>query len=331
MSEKKTPTYAATELDEREVNLRIQQDGKTIKVDLVLTNTGRPNQMPFAAIDRQKKDDYLTDAINSVTEYAASKNIGGYSVDKVTGSGKGGANIQAVSLEFNSTAEANKVFSDPAFIKKLQSDFDVSRKQAYMDAAHDWVEGIGNSKTGGATIGYNGVNVKVSDRVAIGYYAENFSTTPGYGGNAEKHREYEDLIRLYDKRHGINRGTGYSYLEDEPKSGERIAGMQAPDHPLNRQYEQALKGANGDKDAAALAVQTISQTAGYKPDQDIAVLQGKNGQLIATQGQGDASLNVAVPQAKPGDFERISTQIAQQPQTTQVAQQQDQPERARTV
>jgi hypothetical protein len=100
---------------------------------------------------------------------------------------------------------------------------------------------------------------------------------------------------------------------------------------VNRQFEQARKGANGDINVAAVAVETISKAPGYKPDQDISVIQGKNGGMIVSQGQGDAALNLSVPQAKAGDFERVSAQIAQLPQTAQVAQQQEQPERARTM
>ncbi len=101
---------------------------------------------------------------------------------------------------------------------------------------------------------------------------------------------------------------------------------------VNRQFAQALQGTNGDRDAAAAAIETLRNTPGYKADQDIAVVQGRNGQWIATQGQGDAGLNVAVPKANPGDFERVANQIAQTPQPTQtVAVQPDQPERGRTV
>jgi hypothetical protein len=100
---------------------------------------------------------------------------------------------------------------------------------------------------------------------------------------------------------------------------------------LNGQYQQALKGTNGDRDAAAAAIETISSAKGYKPDQDISVMQGKNGGLIVSQGEGPSSLNLAVPQSKPGDFDRVSTQMAQLPQVTPVAQNLDQPERTRTV
>jgi len=97
---------------------------------------------------------------------------------------------------------------------------------------------------------------------------------------------------------------------------------------VNRQFSQALQGAGGDRDAAAVAVDAISRTQGFKPDQDIAVIQGRNG-LIVTQGDGATGINVPVPQAKAGDFERVATQMAQAPQ--QVAMVQDAPERARQV
>ncbi len=88
-------------------------------------------------------------------------------------------------------------------------------------------------------------------------------------------------------------------------------------HPYGKQFAQALEGTNGNRDAAAVAVDTISKTPGYKADQDIAVVQGRNGNFIATQGQGDAALNVAVPQAQQGDFDRVATQMAAQPQQSQ--------------
>lgn len=101
---------------------------------------------------------------------------------------------------------------------------------------------------------------------------------------------------------------------------------------VNRQFAQALQGTNGDRDAAAAAIETLRNTPGYKADRDVAVVQGLNGQLIATQGQGDAALNVAVAKVNPGDFERVANQIAQAPQQTQtVAVQPDQPERSRTM
>jgi hypothetical protein len=97
---------------------------------------------------------------------------------------------------------------------------------------------------------------------------------------------------------------------------------------INRQFEQALKGTHGDRDAAAVAVDTISRAPGYKPDQDISVVQGKNG-LIVSQGQGDTALNAAMPPVKQGDFERVSSQMSQT-STPEIAQQTEPPERTRT-
>jgi hypothetical protein len=92
---------------------------------------------------------------------------------------------------------------------------------------------------------------------------------------------------------------------------------------FNDHFEQALKGANGDRDAAAVAVYTISQSAGFKPEQDISVVQGKNG-LIVSQGDGATGLNLQVPPAKPGDVEKIAAEMAQPQQVQQVAMQPDQ-------
>jgi hypothetical protein len=89
---------------------------------------------------------------------------------------------------------------------------------------------------------------------------------------------------------------------------------------LNRQFEQALKGTLGDRDAAALAVDTISKAPGYKPDQDISVMQGKSG-LLVSQGQGESAVNLQLPQSKQGDFERLAAQMTQPQQTQQLTAQ----------
>ena len=100
---------------------------------------------------------------------------------------------------------------------------------------------------------------------------------------------------------------------DQPSSPVSLA----PDNDrINKQFEQALKGTGGDRDAAAVAVDTISKAQGYKPDQDINVIQGKNG-LIVSQGEGPAAINLQVPQAQQGDFDRVAAQMAAQPQQNQ--------------
>jgi hypothetical protein len=102
-------------------------------------------------------------------------------------------------------------------------------------------------------------------------------------------------------------------------------------HPHGKQYAKALEGTHGDRDAAAAAFEAISKAPGYKPDQEISVVQGRNGQWIATQGQGDAALNVPVPQPQPGDFERVAASKAAEQPTQVAAVPPEQQERARTV
>lgn len=84
---------------------------------------------------------------------------------------------------------------------------------------------------------------------------------------------------------------------------------------INNQFAQALSGTNGNRDTAALAVQAISQTHGYREAADVTITQGNYGP-VASQGTGATAIHALVPEGKPGDFERVSTQLAQ----TQTAQ-----------
>jgi hypothetical protein len=132
--------------------------------------------------------------------------------------------------------------------------------------------------------------------------------------------------------------VGYHNVEKIPFSAQRGEVEDRPpstlvsdNKSLNMDFAQALKGTNGDRDAAALAVDTIRNAPGYKEGQDISVVQGKNGNFIVSQGQGDTALNVPVPQAKQGDFERVSSQLALAPQPQSMVQPLDQSERARSL
>lgn len=188
---------SVTSLKERDVDLKITLQGTTLKIELPLSPTGRPSEMPFAAVDQQKKEDYLTKAENRLTGYlVGNAGIGGFNVDKVSGSGKGEGNISAVKVEFSSTAEANRVFADKGFINSLQANFDQDRKREHMDAAAAWTQGIGGA---GARIPYNGVVLKVDDKTAFQYYTRNFDekTCP-----AEKQGEHFMLKMLMDARYG---------------------------------------------------------------------------------------------------------------------------------
>jgi hypothetical protein len=140
----------------------------------------------------------------------------------------------------------------------------------------------------------------------------------------------------------VTRNAAKGYLDDYAKyevrkRAEFEDGRSAPlsgmpllsdDERINLHFAQALRGSGGDRDAAAAAVNTISQAPGYKPDQDISVTQGKSG-LIVSQGQGDAALNLQVPQAKQGDFEKIATQMAQPQQAQQIAMRQEEVQQER--
>jgi hypothetical protein len=109
---------------------------------------------------------------------------------------------------------------------------------------------------------------------------------------------------------------------------------------INKIFKQAIAGientnAPNKLDAAALAVQTISQAPGFKEGQDISVIQGNKG-LIVSQGQGPAGVNMLVPQAEPGDFNKVSEQMTRsQPQQTQtrdvVAQELEQKQSVRAM
>jgi hypothetical protein len=342
-----------TSLKDRDVDLKITLQGTTLKIELPLSPTGRPSEMPFAAVDQQRKEEYLTKAENRLTDYLVGKaGIGGFNVDKVTGSAKGEGDISAVKLEFSSTAEANRVFADKGFINSLQRNFDQDRKQEHMDAAAAWTQGIGG---GGARIPYNGVVLKVDDKTAFQYYTRNFDekTCP-----AEKQGEHFMLKMLMDSRYGIgahkklSAADGVESPSQEPGEKTLVASASAaapaqnndgnrsqierqnpqaaanmPSSPtlvegnetVNRLFKQAILGVENTNvpnklDAAALAVQTISQAQGFKQDQDISIVQGNKG-LIVSQGEGAAAMNLLVPQANRGDYEKVSAQMSQsQPQ-----------------
>lgn len=84
---------------------------------------------------------------------------------------------------------------------------------------------------------------------------------------------------------------------------------------INKLFRQAISAVENTNvpnklDAAALAVQTISQAPGFKQDQDISVMEGKRG-LIVSQGEGPASINMLVAEAKQGDLQKVSAQMTQ--------------------
>jgi hypothetical protein len=97
---------------------------------------------------------------------------------------------------------------------------------------------------------------------------------------------------------------------------------------INKLFKQAMSGIENTNvpnklDAAALAVQTISQAPGFNQDKDISVMQGSKG-LIVSQGEGPAGMNLLVPQANKGDLEKVSELMTKSQPDMQLARAPDQ-------
>jgi hypothetical protein len=127
----------------------------------------------------------------------------------------------------------------------------------------------------------------------------------------------------------VSKPNARTSADSETRVADAPSTLALGNDRVNKQFEQALKGSGGDRDVAAVAVDTIRNAAGFKPDQDISVMQGKNGFIVA-QGEGPTGLALQVPQAKQGDFERVATQLVQPQQTQQIALQPE-PQQERRV
>ncbi|MCC7247259.1 MAG: hypothetical protein IT473_01415 [Lysobacter sp.] len=287
-----------------------------LRVELqVPRSSGSLDNIPFLEVTRNEQAALLNGARQDVL---AKLSQSGFTIGDVRyeaggeqtqhGGGTVGANVPKlgkVSFEISSDSKihggvSTTLHNNPDLagaIRDAERNFDTRRQDIYESRAREWY------RNGGATLESDGERYSVSRDAAKNYINERHPLNP------------------FD-RVGIDGETTVARASQPLAPGNEQA---------NRQFEQALKGTNGDRDAAAVALATIREAPGYKADQDISVAQGKNG-LIVTQGQGDAALNVPVPQAKQGDFERVAQQLAvQPPQTPQIpAQQPDQPERKPT-
>jgi hypothetical protein len=112
----------------------------------------------------------------------------------------------------------------------------------------------------------------------------------------------------------INSGMARDSLTSRTLNHEDNPVLNNSERLLPKQFDQALKATGGDRDQAAVILETISKSPQFKPEQDISVSKSVNGGgLIVSQGQGDTAVNLAVPQASRGDYERISSQPTYSP------------------
>lgn len=283
-----------------------------LKVELqVPASSGSKDNIPFLEVTRNEQAVLLNGARQDMLSKLSQSGFTIGDVKYEAGgeqSQHGGAGLDAkvpklgkVSFEISSDSKihggvSTTLHNNPDLagaIRDTEKNFDTRRQNIYEDRAREW------HRDGGATLKSNGETYTVTKDAAKDYINE---------------------------RHPINWNKRVSDAGDGSFQVADASLLVPGNDRINKQFEQALKGVNGDKDAAAVALETISNAKGYKPDQDISVMQGKNG-LIVSQGQGDAALNLQVPQAKQGDFEKIATQMAQPQQAEQIAMQPEQQER----
>jgi hypothetical protein len=301
-------------------NLTESLDGGTVKFTYTpLPVGGNPKDAVLRELTNQRSEEILNTIRGDLIRDKGSH----LNISDVTGNA--GGTVHGVNMSISGKFMWNSV--DRETMDDVQTRYDYERTKVYVQWALDMREinpGKGATYTppGGQPIHYSEENLNYLIREG-GRYLKSFQSL-----------EANDPNRINLSEKDLNRPIPVKLKSEADVPG--IASTDAPtlvagNDTVNRQFEQALKGANGDRDAAAVAVDAISKSPGYKPDQEISVVQGKNGGLIATQGQGDAALNVPVPEARQGDYERVARQMTEQPQQAQQIAQPDQLERARTV
>jgi hypothetical protein len=172
-------------------------------------------------------------------------------------------------------------------ISTAKINFDIRRLDIYESRAREW------SQHGGVTVNSNG---------------ESYIVT-------------KDAAKAFVNERQLFSGGRSVSANDNTVLADGLSKPETASSHLNKQFLQALQGLEGTNtpnksEVAALAVNTISQAPGFKPDQDISVMHGKKG-LIVSQGEGPTSLALPIPHVKDGDFESIAvakpTQLQQIP------------------
>ncbi len=281
-----------------------------LKVELnVPASSGSKDNIPFLEVTRNEQQALLHGARQDVL---AKLSQSGFTISEIKseasngikghGDAKGDATVPVVGkvgFEISVDPEHKNTISGSlknnpdvaGAIREAEKNFDTRRQDIYESRAREW------NRDGGATLKSNGETYTVSKDAAKEYINE---------------------------RHPINPWKRVSEADGNVQTAD--ASLAPGNDRVNKHFEQALKGTGGDRDAAAVAVSTIANTPGFKQDQDISVMQGKNG-LIVAQGEGPTSLALQVPQAKQGDFEKVAAQMAQPQQVQQIVMQPEQQER----
>lgn len=300
------------------MDLTITEAGNgKLKVELnVPRSSGSLDNIPFLEVTRNEQATLLNGARQTMISKLSQS---GFQISDVQYEAKAGAKVGGtggvaadvekvgkVSFEISQGGDGSvgvktSIRNNPdvaGAISAAETGFDTRRQDIYEQRAREW---YGN---GGAMVKSDGKDYSVTQDAAKNYV---------------------------NGRHPINPFKRISMGDDGALGGiEAFSG----DPLKERQFAQVLnslqdKDVPNKRDAAALAVQAISSTPGYDPAGEVNVVAGNKGGLVAFQGQDASGVRASVPEAKPGDFERVSEQLAQV-QTLQLAQQTDQPERTKT-
>jgi hypothetical protein len=269
-----------------------------LRVELnVPRSSGSKDNIPFLEVTRNEQQVLLNGAkqdmlaklsqsgftigeikVESSADYKA--HGGGSAAGKVPGVGKVSFEISADPSVHSGMTGSIKNNPDVAgAIREAESKFDTRRQDIYEQRAREW------HRDGGATLTSDGQTYHVGKEAAKEYINER------YPHKVWKHVSADDgSVQVASASPTLDIGNS----------------------PLSKNLAQAVNSAP-DKDTGALAFETIKNANGYKPTDDIRVLQGNNGTTLVAQRENDPSgIVLQVPQGKPGDFERVSTQDAKE-------------------
>jgi hypothetical protein len=269
-----------------------------LKVELqVPASSGSKDNIPFLEVTRNEQRALLNgaqqDLLKGLSQSGFTLGPVKYEAgaeQNVHGGGSGGAKVPGlgkVTFEISSDSKihggVNATLNNNPDLKgaisTMEKNFDIRRQDIYEGRAREW------AREGGATINSNGQTYTVSPDVAKNYVNERHPLNPF-------------------KRASIDEAGGVQVASASP------ALVDTANSPLTKQLAQAVQGA-GDKDTGARAFEIIKDMKGYSPNDAIHIVQGNNGtQLVAQRPDQANSIATPVTGVTPGDFERVSTQVA---------------------